>query len=73
MTTHDAGTEGKGAAGEPVPHPIVRAYLETGRKAVFLGDHAEIRAQLSRAPSARSSISVSPLAPNLRGSIVQNL
>lgn len=41
MTTHDAGTEGKGAAGAPVPDPIVRAYLETGRKAVFLGDHAE--------------------------------
>lgn len=38
---HDPMTEEQKRATPPVAHPIVRIHPETGRKAIFLGDHAE--------------------------------
>jgi len=37
----DPLTEAQRAAVPPVDHPIIRVHPETGRKCVFLGDHAE--------------------------------
>jgi taurine dioxygenase len=38
---HEPMTEAQKRAAPPASHPVVRIHPETGRKAIFLGDHAE--------------------------------
>jgi len=46
-------TEAQRAAVPPVEHPVVRIHPETGRRCIFLGDHAETMEGMDYAEARR--------------------
>ena len=57
-------TEEQRAATPPVDHPIVRTHPETGRKCLFLGDHAEYVVGLPYAEGRMLIDELNALAPH---------
>ena len=60
----DPMTEEQRAATPPVDHPIVRTHPETGRKCLFLGDHAEYVVGLPYAEGRMLIDELNALAPH---------